>query len=341
MDLVTDSLSVTTRFMNDDDSDEADTPYGYHVVADEQPAEPVDAQTLTIQQMAATMVPAVSSTMERPCHSCGAYFAGRPDGEVRCPEHREAGRVDLVPLLAGWRVDPSNLSAEPETRCSPFSRSAPAMGECRWCGGQRTVNYLDECETCWGGGLRATGKDQKRSKPREERPYQVWDKVNDKATGKAIGDYHCPERRRRRRWQREWTRKRGGLVVARGIVVVEARYPWHTYADQLPARNGDKGYNRRLDHHRLNPEVGSGVFLRCLVCLRENPPDLRQDQVCRPCEKAWRDCGKPWDDSHDRYVARRRRTHWGESASDQGRYPVVLYTGISPQPNQSDYPRAS
>ncbi len=140
-----------------------------------------------------------------------------------------------------------------------------------------------------------------------------------------VGDRYDPRSTRR---TRSWPRG-------------DARYPWQTRSDQLPRFGGDKTYNKRIDPDRLIPEDGSGVTLRCLVCLRpaaklRRDDKLRQDQVCRPCEQAWRDAGKPWDDSYDEFVTRRRSKVYTELvlAKVEDRNIAALIVAASPPTDQ-------
>jgi hypothetical protein len=93
----------------------------------------------------------------------------------------------------------------------------------------------------------------------------------------GIGDHYVhPPRARRRPW---------------------AVRPWQKMSAPVT--------RRRVEAERLYPQDGSGVWIRCLVCLAR-ADKLRHDQVCGACDRAWRRAKSPWGEPYERFVAARR-----------------------------------
>jgi hypothetical protein len=65
----------------------------------------------------------------------------------------------------------------------------------------------------------------------------------------------------------------------------------------------------RYDRHGVSR--AQQVALRCLVCLCQPRcflarPATDEDQVCEPCDKAWRRAGRPWGTGYEDFVRKRR-----------------------------------
>jgi hypothetical protein len=95
----------------------------------------------------------------------------------------------LQEMVAGGRVAPSALSAEPEIRVrATAARPKPTSGICRWCRNRRTVNYLEECEECeecWTPGGWIDAKNPARRSD-SDRPASMLTELRDRSGMAAL-----------------------------------------------------------------------------------------------------------------------------------------------------------
>ncbi len=296
--------------------------------------------TPTRQQITAWRMTVPRRMHVRSCTACGQPFKTPewPDWP-RCGDCEPRNWED--PVVDLWPYASVDIDRSPK----PAAAGRYPDG-CIWCGGSGPISARYECDEC-GRTDRMPAETNRSPWHRPRGPAELlgkWDALKDReGISKAIGDYYEPPMRKTPSW------------IIRGRTE-RARYPWQTRSAQLPTVNGASAYNRRLDPRRIHPEDDDhGVFLRCLVCLRENPDNFRQDQVCRFCERAWQRSGKPWDDRYDAFLRRRRGklalslgevdktlpnarkvpVVGGQSACDQGLSTTMKYNGSvgESQPN--------
>ena len=290
--------------------------------------------------------------------------------------------------MVGWgRVEPSTLSALPETRITwTHSRSDPRHeGRCRVCRrDQGELNAADICIGCWDAGskyrepfdlrrqevvdvysidltaadIRAAGNaraahshyrtggakwrtapiDVPKPKPSLWK-YDPQSGLVDVATAwetvRKFGDPQGEMGRALEKWLAApfgWSPpKPTGDPQPRDHYWPVPRYPRTPWAEHPWQRHwwqrhwwdlNDKGKRRkrrngRMAPERLHPQHGSGVLVRCLICLwltdvvrkvGMETDGLRYDPVCENCEQTWRNHKEPW---REVYARLRRQTPVG------------------------------
>jgi hypothetical protein len=221
-----------------------------------------------------------------------------------------AGQLaDLVYIYPGYTYPPeSRLTLEDETRTTlcTFPRPGLAEGECRWCHGVKTVNYLQECVSCYEPRRKVSSRnpwhppreaDDVVLKGRWQPTLQPFKKLPD--------HYFHPPRPDRPTWRSR---------------------PWQRYRWQVEDGWKSRIHRVRTAPGRLKPEddCTEPVLIRCLVCLGVFDA-LRHDQVCESCEENWRDSGQPRGYDYEFWVAKRRVSRSKKSPDHLGAYDRAIY----------------
>jgi hypothetical protein len=223
-----------------------------------------------------------------------------------------AGQTLTIQQVTTMRgLAPTAASAEPSLRVSkgaPRSTTPPSMGTCGKCGRPGKVNADDgTCKSCQARG-RNPKTEQREFHAGAERvqlpiidPQLVLFGAWRSRSPKGIGQHyvHIPTGPRRP-WQQR---------------------PHHLQRWQVDDAALPRNRRTRTAPGRLHPQEGTGVSLRCLVCLIE-VRTLRHDQVCENCEQAWVRAGRVWGVDFDHFLQVRRTAQADYRMAATARYEV-------------------
>jgi hypothetical protein len=206
--------------------------------------------------------------------------------------------VTLQQKVRWGHVEPSPESERPELRIAQIPpRPDPRhVAICTMCERTRTVNGDGQCGTCWERFFVWVGPSNQGEAPQGPRGLA--------GNGALFDTSALWQRRPHLRTSTEWLVDYHDPGPPRTTPEWQYR-PWQVHRWQSDDGRRHRNYRSRTAPERLHPIEDSGVWIRCLVCLRMTAA-LRHDQVCGACEKDWNRSGKPWGEDYEHWMMTRR-----------------------------------